>query len=79
MNKTVLILVDKIQQLKPAKEGFTYSIDHNSVYGGYRLVLKKIEGGAEYGCFGGNGCEARMSLKHFLQKLYTIIGTLQEK
>ncbi len=71
-------LLGRIQDLKPATEGFYYRIDFNSVYGGYRLELVKKETGAVYGCFGGNGCEPRLTYRNFEMKLSTIVSTLNE-
>lgn len=74
-NDRIQILLKEIQELIPAPEGKKYGVDYNPAYGGYRLVLIKIQGGAHFGCFGGNGTEARIKFDAFIDKLQTIIGT----
>lgn len=80
MTKKQLIdsLVNEISELKPAKAGYHYLAEYSSAYGGYRLVLVNKSNGGHSGCFGGNGCEARMTYKFFVNKLRTIIATLSD-
>ncbi len=70
LNKVLAQVSEKF----PAGEGFHYFIEYNSVYGGYRLVKVKDDGGAHYGCFGGNATEARLNYTAMLSKLYTILS-----
>lgn len=67
-------LLEEVQTLIPAGEGFHYFVEHNSIYGGYRLVKVKDENGGHYGCFGGNGTEARIPYQQMIMKLKTIIA-----
>jgi hypothetical protein len=71
--KVIQNLIDELETLVPAGEGFRYGVDHNTVYGGYRLVRIKTPGGAHYGCFGDNGCEPRLSYTNFVLKLRSLI------
>lgn len=68
-------ILSELQTVIPAKEGKHYAIDFAATYGGYRLVLVDNNSGAHYGCFGGNGCEARIKYDAMLNKLNTIIAT----
>lgn len=70
-------LLKRIEELKPAKEGFIYQIDHAPIYGGYRLVMVKVENGAHYGAFNGNGTEPRMTAKEFVGYLSGIVAGLE--
>jgi len=49
-------------------------LDHNSVYGGYRIVNVNIENGGRSGAFGGNGTEARINAKAMYMKLDSILN-----
>lgn len=71
-------LLKQIEKIHPAKDGYKYAIDYNSTYGGYRLVIVNNKSGAHYGCFGGNGCEKRLPYGAFVDKMRTIIGTINE-
>lgn len=52
-------------------------LEHNSIYGGYRLINVRLENGAQCGAFGGNGCEARMKGKEMETKLLGILNGLE--
>jgi hypothetical protein len=67
-----------LQLLIPCTEGYHYQIEHNSVYGGYRLVKVNNNTGSHGGCFGGNGCEERVNFSTMLLKLNTIISTVKK-
>jgi len=57
---------------------FYYTLDFNSMYGGYRIESVKINSGASFGAFGGNGCEPRINYNSMKIKLNTILATIQE-
>lgn len=61
------------------KKGLThyYYLEHNSIYGGYRVVSVSVDRGSHSGAFGGNGCEARMKGKEMAIKLEGILYTLE--
>lgn len=55
-------------------------IEHNSTYGGYRLVRVKTDGGAHINPFEGlSACDARLSYAHFYQLLRGIYTGLTLK
>lgn len=64
-----------IDGLIPAPTDHHYMIENNPAYGGYRLVLVNNKTGSHMGCFGGNGCEARVKFDVMVLKLQTIIET----
>ena len=70
-------LLDEVQKLIPAPANQKYAVEYNPTYGGYRLIAVDIKSGAHYGCFGGNGCEARIKFDAMLVKLNTIISTAE--
>lgn len=70
-------LIKDIEQLKPAPAKKHYEYEYNQFYGGYRLVLVDNKSGGQSGCFGGNGCEKRLTYGNFINKLNTIINTLK--
>jgi hypothetical protein len=54
-----------------------YYLEHNSVYGGYRVVSVRVENGGHSGAFGGNGCEARLKGKEMAIKLKSVLYGLE--
>lgn len=70
-------LLGRIEELIPAGEGYTYRIDHNPVYGGYRLE-KVTSQGVPHVCFGESTAGARLKFDPFEMKLRTIIGVAEE-
>lgn len=54
-------------------------LDHNSIYGGYRVNLVDVETGSRGGAFGGNGCEARLSAREMEIKLRGIYTGIVEQ
>lgn len=69
------LLLEDVSSLVPAGEGYHYEIEYASVYGGYRLVKVNDKNGGHSGCFGGNGCEARVNFETMVVKLNAIIET----
>ncbi len=52
-------------------------LEHNSVYGGYRVINVHIEHGGHSGAFGGNGCELRLCAMSMKIKLNGILQGIE--
>lgn len=48
-------------------------IEYNSIYGGYRLISVRVDGGYHDGIFGGNGTEGRLKAKEMEIKINSLI------
>ena len=68
--KTIDNLLIRLQEVSGMPN---LNLDHNSVYGGYRLGYKNNGNGA----FGENGCEARLSNKDMCLKLRSLIAGIE--
>ncbi len=90
INRNVLItlLVEIAKQLnlstseeeaKTKKQPRFLYLEHNSVYGGYRIINVSVETGGHSGAFGGNGCEARINAKNMQLKLKSILEGIEAK
>ena len=65
--KTIDNLLTRLQEVSGQAN---LSLDHNSVYGGYRLGYNNNGNGA----FGENGCEPRLSNKEMCTKMRALIA-----
>lgn len=79
LNETLKDIADRLNlattkedAIKKKQTKYLY-LEHNSIYGGYRVVNVHIEHGGHSGAFGGNGCEARLSAKAMYLKLDSIL------
>ena len=58
-------------------KSYYLQLEHNSHYGGYRLVGVKVDSGGHIGAFGDNGIEPRMKGKEMEIKLRGIISGIE--
>lgn len=75
-------LTNKATSYDEAKNmGLTHYLwlEHNSAYGGYRLINVSLENGSHSGVFGGNGCEPRLKARDMENKLNSLIVGLEYK
>jgi hypothetical protein len=50
-----------------------YAVDHNSVYGGYRIDNVNVESGSHSGTFGESSCVNRRSMKKMVSFLEGVL------
>lgn len=74
--KLLNLATTKEEAIEKKQTKYLY-LEHNSIYGGYRVINVNIESGGHSGAFGGNGCEARLSAKAMYLKLDSILEGIQ--
>lgn len=84
--KEISLLIKEICDLSGLKNSKALAIQHKHkaylaydyapIYGGYRLIMVRLEGGGQYGAFGYSSTEPRDKARVFAIKLRGIIAGL---
>lgn len=61
------------EQARAKSQPYFLYMEYNKVYGGYRIVLTKIDTHGHAGAFGGNGSEGRLNSREMYTKIHGII------